>query len=68
MFPEISLAKDLSLFLEENGFIVPFMNYPSGDSLHMVRIAVSALHTEDQAEELLGLLKRWKKRDQKASK
>jgi len=28
MFTEQATAKDLSLFLENNGIIVPFMNYP----------------------------------------
>ena len=53
-------ARDLSLFLEENGVIVPFMNYPVRKEMHQVRIAVSVSHTEDQVSQLLELLKKWK--------
>ena len=67
MFPDMRLAKSLSSFLENNGVIVPFMNYPSKQDLHMIRIAVSATHTNDQADELLELLKKWKNRNQPGS-
>jgi len=53
-------AKGLSLFLEENGVIAPFVNYPVRQTMHLVRIAVSVSHTEEQISQLLGLLKQWK--------
>ena len=60
IFPDMSNANSLSSFLEENGVIVPCMNYPSAQGLHMIRIAVTATHTDDQANELIDLLKKWK--------
>jgi 7-keto-8-aminopelargonate synthetase-like enzyme len=53
-------AQGLSRFLEENGVIAPFMNYPVRKAMHQIRIAVSASHTDDQITQLLGLLKQWK--------
>ncbi len=53
-------AQGLSRFLEENGVIAPFMNYPVRKAMHQIRIAVSASHTDDQISQLLGLLKQWK--------
>jgi len=53
-------AQGLSRFLEENGVIAPFMNYPVRKAMHQIRIAVSASHTDDQISHLLGLLKQWK--------
>lgn len=64
MFTEAEKAKSLSSFLEDNGIIVPFMNYPSENELHMIRIAVSASHTPDQVSRLLELLKKWKSTNQ----
>ncbi|MRR20336.1 pyridoxal phosphate-dependent aminotransferase family protein [bacterium] len=52
-------ARRLSLFLEENGVIAPFMNYPVRKEMHQIRIAVSVSHTSDQIGQLLGLLKKW---------
>lgn len=54
-------AMHLSRFLEENGVIVPFMNYPVRKELHLLRLAVSVTHTSDQVTLLLELLKKWKK-------
>ncbi len=53
-------AKGLSLFLEENGLIAPFMSYPVRKEMHQIRIAVSVSHTADQISQLLDLLKKWK--------
>jgi 7-keto-8-aminopelargonate synthetase-like enzyme len=53
-------AKSISLYLGDNGIIVPFMNYPVRHELHMIRITVSAAHTAGQSEVLLNLLKKWK--------
>jgi 7-keto-8-aminopelargonate synthetase-like enzyme len=64
MFTEAERAKSLSSFLEDNGVIVPFMNYPSENELHMIRIAVSASHTPDQVSRLQELLKKWKSMNQ----
>jgi glycine C-acetyltransferase/8-amino-7-oxononanoate synthase len=54
-------AEKLSLYLEEHGIIVPFMNYPSGNAAYILRIAVTVSHTEEQTESLLGVLKLWRK-------
>jgi len=62
IFDSEEKAKSLSQFLEDNGFIVPFMNYPVRQEMHQVRIAVSASHTSDQVESLLELMKQWKER------
>ena len=59
-FQSLAMAKDLSLFLENNGFIVPYINYPVRMEKYILRLTVSVNHTEDQAEELCNLLKKWK--------
>ncbi len=58
-------AKSLSLFLEENGIIVPFMNYPSRERINLVRITITACHKTHQIESLLELLKKWKEKNGK---
>jgi 7-keto-8-aminopelargonate synthetase-like enzyme len=60
MFSASDMARNLSLFLEDYGIIVPFIHYPVRTGLYIVRIAVSVSHTEVQTEELLKLLKKWK--------
>lgn len=60
IFDSADNAKSLSQFLEDNGFIVPFMNYPVSQEMHQVRIAVSVSHAEDQVTGLLELMKQWK--------
>jgi len=60
MVNDIDKAKRLSSFLEENGIIVPFMNYPSKQELYMIRVTVSSAHTEDQADELVKIMKKWR--------
>lgn len=63
MLSALAKAKDLSVFLENNGIIVPFMNYPVKQAKYMVRITVSASHTIYQAEVLLEMLKKWKEKN-----
>jgi 7-keto-8-aminopelargonate synthetase-like enzyme len=60
MLPSLNKAKDLSVFLEDNGIIVPFINYPVKLDNHMIRITVSVNHTGVQTVELLMMLKKWK--------
>ena len=60
MLAELSRAKDLSLFLENNRIIAPFMNYPVKLKGHMIRITLSASHTVEQIEKLLKMLKKWR--------
>ena len=60
MLSELSKAKDLSLFLENNKIIVPFVNYPVKLAKYIVRITISACHTNEQSELLLHMLKKWK--------
>jgi len=52
-------AKNLSLFLEKNGIIVPFMNYPFNREMYILRIAVTASHSIAQIKTLLDNLKKW---------
>jgi 7-keto-8-aminopelargonate synthetase-like enzyme len=61
MFSVPAKAQDLSLFLENNGIIVPFMNYPVKQTKYMLRISVSAIHTTEQIQQLLEMLNKWKK-------
>jgi 7-keto-8-aminopelargonate synthetase-like enzyme len=61
ILPDPASAKKLSLYLEENGIIVPFMNYPSKNDISMLRIAVSVTHTEEQTESLLEFLRNWRR-------
>jgi 7-keto-8-aminopelargonate synthetase-like enzyme len=62
MVPSLSMARSLSLFLEENGIIVPYINYPVRTETFIVRISVSVTHTIEQTEELLNALKKWKEK------
>lgn len=62
IFDSEDKAKRFSLFLEDNGFIVPFMNYPVRQGMHQVRLTVSVSHTESQVERLLELMKQWKEK------
>lgn len=62
IFEDRDKARGLSIFLEENGLIAPFMNYPVRKEMHQIRIAVSVSHTEDQIGQLLELLKKWKEK------
>ncbi len=55
-------AVDLSLFLEKNNIIVPYVKYPVKLDKFIVRITGSAIHTNDQIENLLSVLKKWKNR------
>lgn len=50
----------LSAFLEQNGIIVPVVNYPGGKSNSLLRVTVSALHEYRQIEMLLDNLRNWK--------
>ncbi|MBI5008867.1 MAG: aminotransferase class I/II-fold pyridoxal phosphate-dependent enzyme [Bacteroidia bacterium] len=56
----IEKAKHFSLYLEEHGIIVPFMDYPSSRDSYMIRIAVSVSHTGDQIDELFDFMKKWR--------
>ncbi|MDX9902754.1 MAG: pyridoxal phosphate-dependent aminotransferase family protein [Bacteroidales bacterium] len=57
-------ARGLSLYLEENGVIAPFMNYPVRKEMHQIRITVSVSHTGQQVSQLLDLLNKWKKKNE----
>ena len=65
IFKSAEKAKSLSSFLEDNGIIAPFMNYPVRQEMHLIRIAVCANHTSDQIEILLEMLKKWKDKNEK---
>ncbi len=53
-------AKNLSRYLKENNIIVPVVDYPVKKDHYILRITVSAIHTMDQIEELLYILKKWR--------
>jgi len=59
-FSEQQTARDLSAYLEENLIIAPAVDYPVKMEKFIVRITVSAIHTEDQIENLLDILKNWR--------
>jgi 7-keto-8-aminopelargonate synthetase-like enzyme len=60
LFSSCENARGLSDFLKENGIIVPFITYPVRMNKFLVRITVSAGHTNDQIDELMFYLKKWK--------
>ena len=53
-------AKSLSEFLEKNFIIAPSVDYPVKTDKFIVRITVSANHTEEQIGQLLIFLKNWR--------
>lgn len=55
-------AIGLSAYLKENNIIVPYVKYPLKMDKFIVRITASAIHTEDQIENLLAVLKKWRDR------
>ena len=65
MFSSYERASELSGFMENNGIIVPCVNYPVMHLKPMIRITVTANHTNQQAELLLELLNKW--RDKKGT-
>jgi len=65
IFERTEKAKSLSTYLEENGIIAPFMNYPARQEIHLIRIAVCANHTSDQIEILLEMLKKWRDKNER---
>ncbi len=60
IMPSVQAASDLSAFLRENNIIVPVIDYPLLQKNSMLRIAVSAVHTINQIDDLLEKLKKWK--------
>jgi 7-keto-8-aminopelargonate synthetase-like enzyme len=60
LFDSQATAMNLSVFMKENGIIVPAINYPNKLGKHMVRITISANHTGKQTKALLKLIKKWK--------
>ncbi len=62
IFDSSAKASGLSWFLEEQGIIAPFMNYPVKVEMHQIRITVSAIHTNGQIEFLSDMLHQWKKK------
>lgn len=62
LFENREEAKDLSGYLEKNNVIVPFINYPGKNSMHLLRLTISVSHTNDQINHLTNLLKKWRKR------
>ncbi|MDY0100162.1 MAG: pyridoxal phosphate-dependent aminotransferase family protein [Bacteroidales bacterium] len=65
IIPVLTSSKEegmnLSAFMEEEGIIAPYMNYPSQNEAHIVRLTVSVSHSWHQIETLLKMLRKWKK-------
>jgi len=59
-FEEKALAQSLSAFLEKKHIIAPAVDYPTQLPKYMVRLTVSAKHTEEQINNLLNTLQLWK--------
>lgn len=53
-------AKKLSEFLKQNNIIAPCVKYPVKMEKFLVRITISAIHTRNQIEKLLSILKEWR--------
>jgi 7-keto-8-aminopelargonate synthetase-like enzyme len=64
-FADRQKAKGLSDFLKENHIIAPAVDYPVTLEKFIVRITVSAIHTKDQIEELLSVLRKWREKHKK---
>jgi 7-keto-8-aminopelargonate synthetase-like enzyme len=62
MFDIQNDAFGLSDYLKSKGIIAPFVTYPVKTVQYIVRITVSATHTEQQINELLNALQNWEKR------
>jgi 7-keto-8-aminopelargonate synthetase-like enzyme len=65
VMPDPERGKRLSLFLENSGIIVPYINYPSNREMYILRIALTACHTDAQIKKLLVNLKKWIKENGK---
>ena len=59
-FNRLDEAQNLSSYLEENNIIAPCVSYPVKMDKFLVRITVSAIHTQEQIENLLLVLREWK--------
>lgn len=59
-FSSLEKARLLSQYLEDNGLIVPCVQYPVKMDHFIARMTVSANHSRDQIVELLDLLKKWR--------
>jgi 7-keto-8-aminopelargonate synthetase-like enzyme len=59
-FKEEQTARALSAYLEENYIIAPSVNYPVKMEKFIVRVTVSAVHSEKQIENFLSVLKNWR--------
>jgi 7-keto-8-aminopelargonate synthetase-like enzyme len=55
-------AKTFSDFLYQNLIIAPYVRYPVQQDRYIVRITVSAIHTKNQIETLLQVLRKWRDR------
>jgi len=59
IFNDRDTALSLNRWLDEQGIIVPYMNYPSAHEQYMLRLAVTAIHEMSRIDELLDRLKKW---------
>ncbi len=68
LFNDQKDATGLSDFLKSKGIIAPFVTYPVKTVQYIVRITVSAIHTEQQINELLNALEDREKRRRETGK
>ena len=61
LFENQADAIKLSDFLKAHFILAPFVSYPVKTDQFIVRITASAAHTEEQIDELLAVLGKWKK-------
>jgi len=63
LFEDQNNASGLSDYLKTKSIIAPFVTYPVKTVQYIVRITVSASHTEQQINELLNVLGDWKMKE-----
>ena len=60
LFETPDAALDLSAFLEKNKIIVPALDYPGNLDKFIIRISLSVTHTDQQVDDLLETIKKWR--------
>ena len=59
IFQDSKVTASLSEFLKVNKIIAPAVNYPVETGTSIVRITASSIHSEEQIDYLLSMLKKW---------
>ncbi len=63
LFEKQADAISLSDFLKDHFILAPYVSYPVKTIQFIVRITASAIHTEQQIDELLLVLEKWKRKN-----